>query len=129
MKVSFAMFITDSNHLMFHVHPVSPEYEMLTYLFSSVLSEGRLDGYQAMIDEIEQIERGEILESPEPWGLIDDPNNEFRIKGETTYFEMLTADGWKYLEMPTAEFKDLLLMWIRFVETNTAAFSQRAKGY
>jgi len=127
MKVAFVMFITDDGRMMYHASPVSPEYGMLGLLFSSVISEGRLDGYQSMIEEIEQIERGEITESPDPWPIIDAVDNGFTIKGETTYFEMLNKDGWEYLQMPTAEFKILLQVWIKFVETNRAAFAAYGK--
>jgi len=129
MVLSFSMSISKDGTVYFSSYTPYPEYKMLEHLFSNFSSERRLDGYQAMLEEVEQIERGEILESPEPWGLVDAPDNEFRITREVVNFEMLSnVRGWEYLQMPTAEFKGLLLKWIKFIEINTAAFSRSAKG-
>lgn len=118
------MSISENNIVHFSSMAIAPEYKLLQLLFSDFTSERTVQGYRDIIDEIEEIERGEINESPEPWALTDSFDNEFTIKKETTFFKVLSAaGGWEYLEMPTAEFKDLLLKWIRFKEINKAAFS------
>jgi len=123
MKLRFDILVSENGALYMTSTAREKKYRMLEYIFST---EGKpadaLPGLQYMVKEIEAIERGEMAELPEPWVLVDLPNNEYTVKGDTVYFEMgAFSEETEYLQMPTLEFKELLLQWIKFVQVNAAA--------
>jgi len=94
------------------------------YLLLGYVFDGRYkEWYPELLSEIEQIEKGE-KERNEECGLVDlsDPG-ELIIYKDITILER--EEEGKRIEIPTSEFKQLVIDWIKFVDVNTKAFTEK----
>ncbi|WP_212004578.1 hypothetical protein [Chitinophaga sp. HK235] len=115
----FSILIEEGNIVWFKGMAGKKEYELLEYTFSTF--KGRsLSWYHELIQEITQIQQGE-LETNEEMGIRDFfPTGDIHIYRDITVYE-IEEEGQR-LEIPTTVYKQLLEDWIKFVELNSKAF-------
>jgi hypothetical protein len=113
--------IRESKSLWFNSEAYDPKY----YLLTELIKGDYLPFYRNFIFEISEIEKGKKDVFEDSYDVGGGLSFELKITKETTYCETWT-DVRKCLELPTAEFKELIENWIKFVEVNTAAFKSKA---
>jgi hypothetical protein len=122
MDLEFSLLFVKGLPYWFSSVAPQREHKVLCIFFTSLIEDG-LDKYYEVLNVIEDINTGN-LEEPELFSLIDVGGAYYYFYKDKSYFIYEKKDGgpgsWI---MPTSEFKELLLRWIKFVETNIEAFS------
>jgi len=130
MKLTFCLNF-NNNSVKCYTLPSQSSFDRIDYnkteplhrLFP--LTEGdNLPFYQNFLSEISEIEKGNKEEFEDSYDVGGGLIFELKITKEVTYCETWVEER-KCLELPTSEFKELVQNWIKFVEVNTAAFSNK----
>jgi hypothetical protein len=121
MDLEFNIWFKGGLPYWFNSVALRKEHSVVTLFFSTSL-EYCLDKYYEVLSIIDDVNTG-TTEDPELFSLIDVAGAYYYFYKDQSYFRYEEADGgpgsWV---MPTSEFKELLLRWIKFVEANIEAF-------
>lgn len=120
MDLTFFTLFENGILTRFGAAPLRKEYKVVSCFFSSFVQDG-LEEYKDVLSILHEIDQGKI--SYETWPLRDSVNASLWMDKEICVFT--NDESYEELakvEMPTAEFKALLLKWMKFIEVNTAEF-------
>jgi hypothetical protein len=117
MDLEFSILFVEGLPYWFSSVAPQREHKVLCIFFTSLIEDG-LDKYYDVLNVIDDVNTRKT-EEPELFSLIDVAGAFYYFYKDQSYFSYEKKDGgpgsWI---MSTSEFRELLLRWMRFVETN-----------